>query len=61
MEIKNQKITATSEIEEVKQTGFSRRKFLHFSGLMGASVVVVGSMAGLPGCKKDDKDGSGVN
>lgn len=61
MEIKNQKITVTSEIEEVKQSGFSRRKFLHFSGLMGASVVVVGSMAGLPGCKKDDKDGSGVN
>jgi hypothetical protein len=61
MEIKNQKISATSETDEVQQGGFSRRKFLHFSGLMGASVIAVGSMAGLPGCKKNDRAGDGVN
>jgi hypothetical protein len=42
-----------------KESELSRRKFLRFSGLMGASAVVLSS--GLTACKKEDNDENSVN
>lgn len=56
MEINKQKTKNSSLTEVVEQKGFSRRKFLSYSSLMGATVIVAGSLTTLPGCKKDDKD-----
>ena len=56
----NQKIKEPSFAEELAQSPFSRRKFLRFSGIFGVSTVVIGSVAGMSGCKKDD-DNDGVN
>jgi hypothetical protein len=47
-----------SLLNELAQKELSRRKFLRFSGLVGASAVVVGSTP-LTGCKKDDDDYTG--
>ena len=49
-----------SLLSELAKQELSRRKFLRYSGLAGASAVVAGS-AGLTGCKKDDDDSTGVN
>ncbi|WP_121354656.1 ferritin-like domain-containing protein [Flavisolibacter nicotianae] len=46
-----------SLLSDLSQQELSRRKFLRFSGLVGASAVVVGG-AGLTGCKKDDDSSS---
>lgn len=46
-------------LDELAQKEINRRKFLRFSGLLGASAVVLGS-SGLAGCSRDD-DGSGVD
>lgn len=48
-------------IDELSQQELSRRKFLRFSGLAGASALLLGS-AGITGCSSDD-DGAteGVN
>lgn len=48
-------------LDELAQKELSRRKFLRFSGLAGASAVVLGG-AGLSGCMRDD-DGAteGIN
>lgn len=48
-------------LDELNQQELSRRKFLRFSGLAGASALLLGG-AGLAGCSKDD-DGAteGVN
>lgn len=48
-------------IDELAQKELSRRKFLRFSGLAGASAVVIGG-SGLASCSKDDNDNNdGVN
>jgi len=49
-----------SLIDELAQQELSRRKFLRFSGLVGASALVLGGTT-LTGCKKDDNTDSGVN
>lgn len=46
-------------LDELSAKEVSRRKFLRFSGMIGASAVVL-SGAGLAGCGRDD-DGSGIN
>src|SRR5207237_6130267 len=48
-------------LDDLAKKELSRRKFLRFSGFVGASAVVIGSSA-LTACNKDD-DGStdGVN
>lgn len=60
MEIINPKKKGSSLIEELGGSNVSRRKFLRFSGILGASVAVVGGMSGLTSCKDDNKD-DGVN
>lgn len=51
----------SSLLNELSGQDLSRRKFLRFSGLIGASATIIGS-AGLTGCKKDDNDSAeGVN
>jgi hypothetical protein len=47
-------------LDELAQQGVSRRKFLRFSGLVGASAVVLGS-TGLSSCTKDAGTVEGVN
>jgi hypothetical protein len=50
-----------SLLGDLTQTELSRRKFLRFSSVVGASAVVLGS-TGLAGCSKDDNDSNdGVN
>lgn len=51
-----------SVLDELSQKELSRRKFLRFSGLVGASAAIVGG-SGLAGCSKDDNDNGndGVN
>jgi hypothetical protein len=62
MEIKNRKSTEPSYVEELAKSAVSRRKFLRVSGIFGASTIVVGSVSGMSGCKKDDNDvNNGVN
>jgi hypothetical protein len=62
MEIKNRKSAEPSYVEELANSAVSRRKFLRFSGIFGASTIVVGSVSGISGCKKDDDDiNNGVN
>ena len=56
MEIKNRKNAEPSYVEELAKSAVSRRKFLHFSGIFGATTIVVGSVSGISGCKKDDDD-----
>ena len=49
-------------MEELAKSAVSRRKFLRVSGIFGASTIVVGSVSGMSGCKKDDDDANnGVN
>src|SRR5688572_17512609 len=55
MEIMNRSKESVAA-EEIAKSGVSRRKFLQFSGMLGVSVVAIGSMSGLTGCKKDDDD-----
>ena len=59
----NRKSKEPSFGEELAQSQVSRRKFLHFSGLAGVSVLALGSMTGITGCKKDDPTSSneGIN
>src|SRR6476469_8493598 len=54
---RSQKDDDHSLLSDVSQKELSRRKFLRFSGLVGASAVVIGG-AGLTGCKKDDDNSS---
>src|SRR6476646_1134721 len=63
MEIMNRKSKEPSFGEELAQSQVSRRKFLHFSGLAGVSVLAIGSMTGIQGCKKDDttNNNDGIN
>lgn len=56
----NKKEEDQSLLDELAQQEFSRRKFLRFSSLLGASAIVVGGSA-LSGCSKDDDNNSGVN
>ena len=60
MEMIDPKEKKSSLIEEIGASQVSRRKFLRFGGIFGASVVVIGSASGLSGCDKDD-DNDGVN
>ena len=55
-----QKKDESSLLDDLAQKDFSRRKFLRFSGLAGASAVMIGG-AGLAGCSKDDNTTDGVN
>ena len=57
----NRKSKESATVEEIAKSAVSRRKFLQFSGMVGVSVVAIGSMSGLSGCKKDDDDNNGVN
>ncbi|MGZ8538418.1 MAG: ferritin-like domain-containing protein [Flavisolibacter sp.] len=57
----NRKSKESTVADDIAKSGVSRRKFLQFSGMMGVSVVAIGSMSGLTGCKKDDDDDNGVN
>lgn len=52
----NRKSKESAAAEEIAKSGVSRRKFLQFSGMLGVSVVAIGSMSGLSGCNKDDDD-----
>ena len=61
MEIKNRKNAEPSYVEELAKSAVSRRKFLHFSGIFGATTIVVGSVSGISGCKKDDAKGVETN
>jgi hypothetical protein len=63
MEIMNRKSKEPSFGEELAQSQVSRRRFLHFSGLAGVSVLAIGSMTGIQGCKKDATTSSneGIN
>ena len=47
-------------LDELAQKELSRRKFLRFSGLAGASAVILGSTT-LASCSKDDVNNDGVN
>ena len=47
-------------LEEITHHQLNRRKFMKFSGIFGASAVVLGS-AGLSSCEKDDNNNDGVN
>ncbi len=47
-------------LDDLAQKDLSRRKFLRFSGMVGASAVVIGSAA-LAGCSKSDDDGTANN
>ncbi len=60
MEIVNPQKKGSTRVKELAEAPVSRRNFLRFSGMAGASVVVLGSMTGLSGCDKDD-DNDGVN
>ena len=62
MEIMNQKGKEPSFAEDLVRSQVSRRKFLRFSGIFGASALAVSSMTGISGCKKDN-DGTtdGIN
>lgn len=44
-------------MEEIAVQQFSRRKFVRFAGIFGASAVVVGSTATLSSCHKDKSNG----
>jgi hypothetical protein len=61
MEIIKQKTKEPSFVEELASANVSRRKFLRFSGIFGASVIAVGSVTGLTGCSKDDNNTEGIN
>lgn len=56
----NKKEEDQSLLDELAQQELSRRKFLRFSSLLGASAIVVGGSA-LSGCSKDDDNNTGVN
>jgi hypothetical protein len=60
MEIMNRKKEDSSFIQELAQSNLSRRKFFRVGGIVGASVVVAGSMSGMAGCNKKDKN-DGIN
>lgn len=49
-----------SPLAAMAQKDVSRRNFLRFSGLLGASAVVIGGTS-LAGCSKDDNNNGGVN
>lgn len=63
MEIINRKKEEPSLLEELSQSHVNRRKFLRYGSIFGASVVALGSMQGLSGCKKNDTNttNNGVN
>lgn len=61
MDMTNEKAKDISFVDDLARSNVSRRKFLHFSGVFGASAVVLGSAASMSGCKKDDTSSAGVN
>lgn len=50
-----------SLMEEFSQSRIDRRKFLRYGGMLGASVVAVGTIGTISGCKKDDTVSNGIN
>jgi hypothetical protein len=56
MEITNRKKEEPSFIEGLSQSQINRRRFLRYSGIFGASAVVIGSTSSLAGCHKDDNN-----
>ena len=50
-----------SLMEELSQSRIDRRKFLRFGGLFGASVIAIGSMSTMSGCKKNKNNDEGIN
>src|SRR6478752_5066286 len=47
-------------LDELANKELSRRRFLRFSGIAGASAVILGSST-LAACNKDDDNNEGVN
>ena len=60
MEILKRKSKESQLPEKLLQSQINRRSFLRMGGIAGASVVVVGAMGGLTGCRKDN-DEDGIN
>lgn len=60
MEIINEEEKKVPLVDEIAQKQVSRRKFMTYAGIFGASAVVMGTAGSLAGCKKDDDD-SGVD
>ncbi|HEV7331244.1 MAG TPA: ferritin-like domain-containing protein [Flavisolibacter sp.] len=60
MEILKRKSKNPELPEALLQSQINRRSFLRFGGMVGASVVVAGSLSGITGCSKDDNE-DGIN
>ncbi len=58
MEILNEKLNEPSRAEAVLRASVSRRKFIRFAGIFGASAAVIG---GLSSCDNDDDDMDAIN
>ena len=50
-----------SLLREINENQFSRRKFMRFAGIAGASAMVLSSTASISGCKKKDSTNNGVD
>lgn len=54
-------INKESLLGEINEKQVSRRKFMRFAGIAGASAMVLGSTASISGCKKKDSTNNGVD
>lgn len=64
MKIIDEKPKVDSLVDELVRVNYSRRKFMRFAGIFGASALVIGSSAGMMGCNGQDDDlppNTGVN
>jgi hypothetical protein len=61
MELFNEKKGDPSFVDELTRSQVSRRKFLRYSGMIGASAVVLGTATSMASCNKDDNNTDGVN
>lgn len=58
--LKRSKEAGRTLLDDLAQKELSRRKFLRFSGMAGASALVIGGV-GLAGCSRDNDGPSGVD
>lgn len=62
MEIIHRKEKDETLLHQLKNQSVSRRNFLRYAGLVGASAAVITSTAGITGCKKnDDTTNNGID